>query len=141
MSKADNTYQNVLRLKANGYSDRAVAYYLNQTHLGKLINPSVVIEHTGPCGDTIKLYLQFNNDHIQDAACEVEGCAGAQTASSALIHLIKGRSIKKAATVTEEDIIQHLGGVPEDKKDCAHLAVTTFHKVLEKYLAVHHLHR
>jgi nitrogen fixation NifU-like protein len=141
MNKPDYAFQNASRLKANGYSDRAVAYFLHQTNQGKLVNPSVVIEHTGPCGDTIKLYLQFKNDIILDASCEVQGCAGAQTASSALIQLIKGRSIKKAATIMEEDIIQHLGGVPEDKKDCVHLAVTTFHKVLEKYLAAHHYDR
>jgi nitrogen fixation NifU-like protein len=140
MNRSKKSTIDALKLKASGFSDRAIEYYLDQSHMGTLEHPTVLIEHTGPCGDTIKLYLQFRNNIILDASSEVQGCAGAKTATSALIELIKGRSIQKAEKIAEKDIIQHLGGVPEDKKECVHLAVTTFHKVLEKYLAVHHVH-
>jgi len=42
-------------LSGSGYSDKAIAYYLNRPNLGTLSDADQVSELTGPCGDTMRV--------------------------------------------------------------------------------------
>ncbi len=120
-------------LKKSGYSERAIEYYLKKTHVGKIENPTVVLSYTGHCGDTLKIYLIIDSGIIKVAKFEAIGCAGAFSAASALMETVTGKSINEAKEIAEEDIINHLGGVPAAKIDCVHLAMITFKKTLSLF--------
>jgi len=120
-------------LRKTGYSDKAIEYYLKKLHVGNIKDPSVVFSYTGPCGDTFKIYLSIDAGIIKEATFEAIGCAGAFSAASALIEMITGKNINQVNNIKEEDIIDHLGGVPVTKMDCVHLAKVTFEKTLQQY--------
>ncbi|MFC1731904.1 iron-sulfur cluster assembly scaffold protein [candidate division KSB1 bacterium] len=121
-------------LKKSGYSEKAIEYFLNKLHVGSLQNPSVEYSYKGHCGDTMKIFLKINSDIITEASFEAIGCAGAYSAGSALIELIKGKHINVAEKITEADIIEHLGDIPPSKADCIVLVKKTFEKTLDHYL-------
>jgi len=73
------------------------------------------------------------NSLIEDVKFQYLGCPGAASSASALTELAQGRTIDEARKITEKDVIQKLGGLPEAKSDCVKLTVTAFRKTIEKY--------
>ncbi len=65
-------------LAGSGYSDKAIDYYLNRPKMGSLPDANQVSELTGPCGDTMKVYLKLDHGRIEDAKIQVLGCHGAR---------------------------------------------------------------
>lgn len=120
-------------LKKSGYSNKAIEYYNKKVNVGEMKNPSVALSYTGSCGDTMKIYLKIDAEIITDATFQAIGCAGAFTAGSALMEMIKGKNFKEAGKIGEEDIIKHLGGVPATKVDCICLARKALEKTLKLF--------
>jgi nitrogen fixation NifU-like protein len=55
-------------------------------------------------------------------------CAG-----SAVTELAKGKTLREAKELKEEDVLILLGSIPESKVHCAKLAVLTLQKTIAKY--------
>ena len=106
-------------LEESGYSDKAIKYYLNKVNVGSIGHSSVQEAYTGPCGDTLKVYLKIEYNVIKDAKFQAVGCAGAFSSGSALMEMIKGKALEEAEKIAEEDIISFLGGMPKQKFQCA----------------------
>ena len=49
------------------------------------------------------------------------------------MQLLKGKILEEALLITEEDIIQALGGLPEDKKHCSNLGVNALRNAIDNY--------
>ena len=117
----------------SGYSKKAVSYYLEKPNMGSLPEADQVTEMTGPCGDTMKVYLKLNQGNIEDAKFQVLGCPGAVASAMALADLIKGKSLKNALLVKDRDIFRCLVGIPDEKQDCIRLAAKTLEKAIHDY--------
>ena len=61
-------------LAASGYGQKAIDYFMSKTNMGSLCDAAQVTELTGPCGDTMRIYLKMDDGHIEDAKIEVLGC-------------------------------------------------------------------
>ena len=121
-------------LKEAGYSEKVIELYRNEVNVGVLKNPDVNLAYTGPCGDTMKLYLKINEDGVvEDAKFQYLGCPGAASSGSAITRIVKGKTLEEAKRITGHDIIRELGGLPESKLHCPKLAVTTLQKAIAKY--------
>jgi nitrogen fixation NifU-like protein len=120
-------------LKESGYSDKAIEYVVNRVNVGEIEKPSASVSYTGPCGDTMRVYLKVNGEQITDAKFQAIGCAGAYSAGSALMEMIKGKTLEQASGIGEAELINYLGGIPEPKIHCARLAKTTLEKTIEQY--------
>ena len=126
-------------LKKSGYSNKAIEYYIKKVNVGEIKDPSVRFAYTGPCGDTMEVFLKIESNVIKDAKFRAIGCAGAFTSGSALMELIKGKTLEQAEKVEEEDIINHLGGIPKQKIHCACLAKRTLQKAIRQSVSYTHL--
>lgn len=121
-------------LKEAGYSEKVIALYRNEVNVGVIRNPDVDLAYTGLCGDTMKLYLKINEDGVvEDAKFQYLGCPGAASSGSAITIIVKGKTLEETKRITEYDILQELGGLPESKLHCPKLAVTTLQKAIAKY--------
>jgi len=120
-------------MKKAGYSDLAIEYFVHKTNLGSIENPTIHGTYKGVCGDTIELYLLIEDKIIRDAKFQAIGCAGANTAGSAVTEMIKNLSVDEAEKIIEKDIIFHLGNVPAAKSDCISLACKTLETTLIQY--------
>ena len=120
-------------LKKSGYSDKAIEYYINKVNVGKIENPTISFSYTGDCGDTMVIYLEIDSDIIINAKFEAIGCAGAFSAGSALMEMIKGENVFVAKKITEEEINKHLGTLPITKTDCLCLVRRTLEKTIELF--------
>jgi nitrogen fixation NifU-like protein len=121
-------------LAESGYPRKAIELYVNNVNVGTLKNPDIVTTYLGPCGDLIKLYLKINRTGIiEDAKFYYLGCPGAASSASAMIELVKGKTIDEAKKITEDNVLNQLGGLPKTKLDCPKLAITTLRKAIAEY--------
>ncbi|MDY6988425.1 MAG: iron-sulfur cluster assembly scaffold protein [Thermodesulfobacteriota bacterium] len=120
-------------LSGSGYSDKAIAYYLNRPNLGTLSDADQVSELTGPCGDTMKVYLKVDQGRIEDAKVQVLGCPGAVASAMVAMELAKGKTIKEAHAIKDRDIYRILEEVPDQKQHCIRLSIKALQKALEEY--------
>ena len=120
-------------LKRTGYSDKAIEYYDKKTNVGEMENPDAFCSHMGPCGDSMEVYLKLDGDLIKDAKFQATGCAAAFSSASAVLELVKGRTLEEASKLSEVEVIEHLGGVPKSKKHCVRLVVNALTKAINNY--------
>ncbi len=120
-------------LKKSGYSDRAIEYYTKRLNFGEMEDANVHFAYTGICGDTMEIYLKVESNLIKDAKFRAIGCPGAFASGSTLTEMIKGKTLEQAEKIGSEDVIDHLGGIPEAKVHCACLAERTLKKAIQQY--------
>lgn len=132
MSEEENV---VKLLKKSGYSDKAIGYYTDRTNFEAMKTPTVRHAYTGPCGDTMEIFLDIDSSEgkISDAKFQAIGCAGAFVSGSALTEMVKGKTLEEAEKIDREEVIDALNGVPKAKVECACLAVRTLKQTIEKY--------
>ena len=121
-------------LKRTGYSRKVIELYANQVNVGVLEDSDVALVYTGYCGDTVKLYLKINKDHvIIDAKFQYLGCPALAACMSILTQIIEEKRLQEAYEMTRDDLLTELDGLPDQECHCAELAVTTLHKAIIKY--------
>ncbi|MBN2060082.1 MAG: iron-sulfur cluster assembly scaffold protein [Deltaproteobacteria bacterium] len=93
-------------LIGSGYSNKAVDYYLAKKNMGSLSDADQVTELTGPCGDTMKVYLKLEENMIKDAKIQVLGCPAAIASAMAAMDHVRGMSLDEAMKVKDRDIFR-----------------------------------
>lgn len=126
--------EKIALLKETGYSRNAIELYGNRINVGTIENADVALAYTGPCRDTIKLYLKINDQNeIDDAKFQYLGCPASAACGSIVTQLAKGKTLREAEEITEEEVLKELGGLPGDECHCATLVLTTLHNAIKKY--------
>ncbi len=123
-------------LRKSGYSEKAIDYFKNKVNVGLIEDADWVYDYTGPCGDTLQIYLKINHGVIEDAKFQYLGCPGAAASASAITNIAKGKTLEEAKKITEKDILKELEGLPESKLHCPKLAVTTLRRAIAEYEAL-----
>jgi len=117
------------------YTEKVKDHFLNPRNAGEIPNPdlSATVGNI-TCGDALKLTAKLDAaERIIDAKFQTFGCASAIASSDALIDIIKGKTLDEAARVTNDDIAQYLGGLPEAKMHCSVMGMEALQKAIAKY--------
>jgi len=118
------------------YSETAIDHAVNPRNVGDMENADGFAKVTGPCGDTMEIWLKVKNGTIADATFMTDGCGTSIASGSTVTEEAKGKGIGKARTISQQDVLNALGGLPEESEHCALLAANTLKEAIRDYLAM-----
>ncbi|HOW27156.1 MAG TPA: P-loop NTPase [Elusimicrobiota bacterium] len=105
----------------------------NPRNNGRLKNYNGHAKITGPCGDTMEMWLFCEDQKVMQAHFTTTGCGPSYASGSMATCLAEGKMIPAAAQVSQRDILEALGGLPQDSEHCALLASDTLKAACEDY--------
>ncbi len=117
------------------YSEKVMEHFMSPRNAGSM--PGADGEGaTGDakCGDTLNIYIKVSDGVIKDVSFLVFGCTASIATSSMTTVMAKGRTLEEAMKITEQDVIDALDGLPEEKRHCSNLGVSALKNAIQNYL-------
>ncbi|MGF1491389.1 MAG: Fe-S cluster assembly protein NifU [Microcoleaceae cyanobacterium] len=126
------------------YTDKVMEHFQNPQNQGTIAEQEegakVVTGEVGSiaCGDALRLHLKIDEETqtITDAKFQTFGCASAIASSSALTQLLKGRKVDDAMNLTNRQIADYLGGLPEEKMHCSVMGQEALEAAIYSYKGI-----
>ncbi len=109
------------------FNPTIIDHFTNPRNAGEIADASGVGTVGHPvCGDIVRLYIKVEKkggeEVISDVKFKTFGCTAAIATSSIATELIKGKTVKEALAIKDQEVADALGGLPPIKMHCSVLA-------------------
>lgn len=137
MSSSWEKFEELIKAKMlETFSETVVEHSMNPRNVGDMADADGSAKITGPCGDTMELWLKLKGDTIVQASFLTDGCGTSIASGSMVTELAKGKKLGQAQRISQQDVLGALGGLPEESEHCALLAADTLKAAIRDYLAM-----
>jgi len=116
------------------YSATVIDHARNPRNTGSIYDADGLAVVTGPCGDTMEIWLKVRDGIINRATFWTDGCGTTIAAGSMITELANGKTVAAAFKITQQQVLSALGGLPEESTHCALLAANTLKEAIKDYL-------
>jgi len=117
------------------YSEKVMEHFRRPQNAHSMPNADAQGSIGDPsCGDSLKMFIKVKDNVIHEISYLVFGCCASIATSSMTSIIAKGKTLEEALEITEQDIIEALDGLPEEKKHCSNLGVSALRIAIQDYM-------
>jgi nitrogen fixation NifU-like protein len=106
----------------------------NPLYRGSLEDPDSHACLKGSCGDSMEIFLKFQNGRVSDAAYRTDGCGSSTVCGSFAAEMAIGKTPDELLEITGKAILERIGRFPDEDHHCAFLAAETLQEALNQYM-------
>lgn len=116
------------------YTALVLDHFMNPRNVGEIENADAIGEAgSAECGDMMRIYLKIENEIVTDVKFKTFGCAAAIASSSMATELIKGKTVNEVMKMTNMEVVDALGGLPEKKVHCSVMVEAAIASAIDNY--------
>lgn len=134
-SELDKVLEEIQEELWSDYTETIIDHAQHPRNVGSIPNADGFASVTGPCADTMEIWLRVIGDKIKEAKFWTDGCGTTIAAGSMVTEMATGKGLAEASKINQKDVLIALGGLPEESVHCALLAANTLKGAIKDYLA------
>lgn len=128
---AHELQEQILEQARRQYSETVIDHWQSPRNFRKLENPDGYAKVKGSCGDTMEIFIKMRDEKISECGFQTDGCASSIVCGSVATEVAQNKSFVQAlGSISADDILKRLGGLPESDVHCAQLAAETMRRAL-----------
>lgn len=114
----------------NYFSEIVMDLFHKKENMGTLEDPDAQGHFLGSCGDSMQIDLKMDGEEIRQARFMADGCGATIACGSMITKMACNKRIPDAQKISPDDLLEALGGLPDDHLHCAELAVMALREAL-----------
>jgi len=134
--KFDQLQELVLNDARKIYSEKVIDHAMNPRNVGHMEGADGYAKVTGPCGDTMEIWIKVSDDTIVKSSFMTDGCGTSIASGSMATEMAKGKTFDEAQKICHQDVMDALDGLPDESEHCALLASNTLKAAVRDYLTM-----
>ncbi|MBE7074966.1 MAG: Fe-S cluster assembly scaffold protein NifU [Clostridiales bacterium] len=118
------------------YSEKVMDHFRNPRNVGEIEDADGIGQvGNAKCGDIMRMYIKVDKQSqtITDVKFMTFGCGSAIATSSIATEMIKGQKIEDALKLSNQAVVEALGGLPTHKIHCSVLAEEAVKAAVKDY--------
>jgi len=132
---AEKLQEQIMEQVRKRYTETVIEHWQHPRNFLKMDHPDGYAQVKGTCGDTMEMFLKIEGDSIVECSFQTDGCGTTIACGSVATHLAKGKTFNQAlASVSADQILKRLGGLPEEDVHCARLAASALRRAMADHL-------
>lgn len=117
------------------YSDKIVDHFSNPRNVGEIPDADGMGLIGDPsCGDFMKVWIKVDGNVLTDVKFKCQGCPAAIATGSIMTEMAIGKDLDEAMEISDEDIAEALGGMPESKRHCSNLGAEALNHAITEHV-------
>ena len=117
------------------YTAKALEYFYNPRNVGELAGADASAQMGEPeCGDSVKVWIKVTDNLLEKVTFKAFGCPAVISCCSMMTEMATGMTLFEACRLTDEEVVQALGGMPEEKLHCSVFAAEVLRKTIKEYM-------
>jgi len=117
------------------FSQTVIDHARNPRNVGDIKDADGYGSAMGSCGDNMEVWIKVQDGIIKQATFWTDGCSTTIAAGSMATEMARSRSVTDAVCLSRDEVLDALGGLPEDSEHCAVLAANAIKEAVRDYLA------
>jgi len=118
------------------YSKTVIDHFMRPRNLGGIKDADGYARITGPCGDTMEIWIKVSEGTISKANFMTDGCGPSIASGSMTTTLAIGKTLTEARQISQQDVLDAFQGLPEENKHCALLSSNTLKAAIQDFLTL-----
>jgi len=134
-SDLEKALEEIQKVMWSDYSEIVIDHAQNPRNMGGIENADGEGTIKGPCGDTMHISLKVKDGNITNAGFQTDGCGTTVASGSMITEMARGKRVAEALKISQQDVLDALGDLPEDSVHCALLASNTLKEAVKDYMS------
>ena len=126
--------EHILEETKRDFGEKVCERWQNPLYIGVMHDADGQAKLKGTCGDSIEIFLKFDNNRVVNASFQTDGCGPSVVCGSYAAEMALGRRPDDLFEITGASILTELGGLPNDHEHCAFLAAESLQAAANDYM-------